>query len=62
MQNIIINLKKVEEAIGDMKNVILFLHACTGCDSTSAFHRVGKQKAFKLLKKEKVLTRTIENI
>lgn len=43
------DISKIREEIGDMKDVILFLHAITGCDTTSSLFGKGKINAYKLL-------------
>jgi hypothetical protein len=42
---------KLQHNLGDMKTHLLFLHAVTGCDTTSAPYRQGKKKAYHMLKK-----------
>lgn len=43
------NIIDLQQKLGDMKDVILFLHASTGCDTTSALYKKGKRTAWKLL-------------
>lgn len=49
----------VQNALGDLRDYVLFLHAVTGCDTTSAPYRQGKKKAFKLLKQSETLRNTV---
>ena len=42
--------RKLLEALGEMKRHILFIHAVTGCDTTSAPYRLGKVAPFNKLK------------
>ena len=44
------NITEIVLKLGDMCRYILFLHAITGCDTTSAIYRQGKKKAFRVLK------------
>lgn len=37
------------------QNHVLFLHAITGCDTTSAFYRRGKITVFKLFEKQNLI-------
>ena len=49
------NMRYVESGIQDIKRDILFLHAFTGCDSTSTIFSKGKVSIVKLFRKCKVL-------
>ena len=50
------SIKQLQQALGTTRRHILFIHAVTGCDTTSALYGQGKVKAFKLaLKKEPTL-------
>ena len=47
----ILTISKIHESLGEgMSNALPALHAVSGCDSTSAFFGVGKQKAYKIVK------------
>lgn len=49
-QSRIISLKKVCDNVGrEMCNLMIGIHAFTGCDSVSSFHGKGKRKAWKIL-------------
>ena len=45
----IFNINMIQQSVGDKVQNLLFLHAVTGCDTTSVLFRQGKKKAFKLL-------------
>ena len=52
----IYNITEIKRVLGpDMCSKMLFLHAFTGCDSTSRIHGVGKKNAFYKLAKEPCL-------
>lgn len=51
--------KKCQESLGAMKDFILFLHAATGCDTTSAIFNIGKVKPFKRLQKDEALRQQV---
>ena len=46
----VFDIKRLQNALGELKANLLFLHSATGCDTTSALYNQGKKKAFKLLK------------
>ena len=46
----VFDIKSLQSAVGECKDSLLFLHAVTGCDTTSALYNQGKKKAYKLLK------------
>ena len=47
----ILAIVKIHASLGEgMSSALLALHAVSGCDSTSAFFGVGKQKAYKIVK------------
>ncbi|XP_065184634.1 uncharacterized protein LOC135815285 [Sycon ciliatum] len=47
----IVDISAVAEKLGaQVCSALLGLHAVTGCDSTSSFYRIGKKKAWKVLK------------
>lgn len=50
---------QIQNALGNLRDHVLFLHAVTGCDTTSAPYRQGKKKAFKLLKQNAALRNTV---
>ncbi|KAF2882162.1 hypothetical protein ILUMI_24018 [Ignelater luminosus] len=50
------NINKTQEAIEPIKDALLFLHAATGCDTTSAIFRKGKSAAFKLIEQNHKLS------
>jgi hypothetical protein len=52
----LINIKSLQESLGHLKECILFLHAVSGCDTTSSFCNKGKATTFKLLEKNKKLS------
>lgn len=46
----VIDISKIKQALGtDVSYALPFIHALTGCDSTSALHGKGKKKALSLL-------------
>ena len=48
----ILDVSKMHESIGnDISDVLPALHALSGCDYTSAFFGIGKQKMYKVVKK-----------
>lgn len=55
------DIHKQKLLLGDMCNVLLFLHAATGCDTTSAIFRKGKRQAATLLQRNTEL-RTLVKI
>ena len=42
------NVKEIQDTLGEIKQYILFIHAFTGCDTTSAIYNKGKSKALNL--------------
>ena len=44
--------KKLHETLGELYNHILFLHAMTGCDTTSAPNRLGKNELCQKLREK----------
>ena len=44
-------IQQVQEKISEMKNVVLFLHAITGCDATSSRYGKGKKTTWTILSK-----------
>ena len=55
----IFNIKRTQAALGGCKDIMLFLHAVTVCDTTSALYGQGKKKAFKLLKENTDLAKDV---
>lgn len=55
----VFNSKLLQEALGDVKNHIAFLHAVTGCDTTSSLFNKGKKQAFKLLQSNETLRQKV---
>lgn len=49
------DIKKIREEISEVKNVVLFMHAITGCDTTSSIYGKGKLNAYKVLSTSKDL-------
>ena len=41
-------IQTLQDALGDITQHILFIHAITGCDTTSSLYNQGKRKAFKM--------------
>ena len=42
------NVKEIQDTLGEIKQYILFIHAFTGCDTTSAIYNKGQSKALNL--------------
>ena len=51
----VFSIRDVQQHLSEVSSSLLFLHAMTGCDTTSALYRQGKKKAFNLLQKNKEL-------
>lgn len=51
--------KSLQDSLGVMKQYLLFIHAVTGCDTTSALHGKGKSMAFDKLKRDEELQRKV---
>lgn len=49
------DINKIREEIGEIKNALLFIHAATGCDTTSALFGKGKLQSFRILQKSEQL-------
>ena len=49
----------IQEAIGNLKNNLLFLHAVTGSDTTSAPYQRGKMKGCRVLESNNQLKQTV---
>lgn len=61
VQDRVYDISDVQNSNGLLKKNILFLHAFTGCDSTSAIYQKGKVRAWKLLQKSSQLQAAIKN-
>ena len=59
-QNHIFSSKTIQNALGDMTANLLFLHAVTGYDTTSASYRKGKHSPFNILKQDHSLQHKVE--
>uniref|UniRef100_A0A1Y1KNT3 Uncharacterized protein n=1 Tax=Photinus pyralis TaxID=7054 RepID=A0A1Y1KNT3_PHOPY len=54
------NIRKLQTALGDkVCHNILFAHAVSGCDTTSAFYKKGKTSALTTLQKDETLSQSI---
>lgn len=53
------NIAELQQNLGDLKDVLLFAHAMSGCDTTSAFFRKGKVKTFQCLSKNTELRKIV---
>lgn len=58
-QDKVINISTLRTHLGPLTHHLLFLHAVTGCDSTSALYGRGKKKAFGMLRKDKQMQSTV---
>jgi hypothetical protein len=58
----VFSIRNIREQLSELSTSLLFLHAMTGCDTTSALYRQGKKKAFNLLQKMKELRRDVVNV
>ena len=56
---IVFDINSLQSAVGECKDSRLFLHAVTGCDTTSALYNQGKKKAYKLLKEHTGLAKDV---
>lgn len=54
------NVNNIQEKLGDVQKIILFLHAASGCDTTSALFQKGKVTPFNILKNDKKLRKKVE--
>lgn len=52
--------KALQSALGEMVNSLLFIHAVTGCDTTSAPYRKGKKIPFKRLTEDAALRTQVQ--
>ena len=48
------SVEQLHQALGSTRHHLLFIHAITGCDTTSALYGQGKVKALKLAQKQDV--------
>ena len=55
----VFDIKSLQSAVGECKDSLLFLHAVTGCDTTSTLYNQGKKKAYKLLKEHTGLAKDV---
>ena len=55
----VFDIKSLQSAVGECKDSLLFLHAVTGCDTTSALYNQGKKKAYTLLKEHTGLAKGV---
>ena len=53
------NVSAIQKALGVVKSSLLFLHAVTSCDTTSAPYQQGKKKAYKVLNSNDQLRETV---
>ena len=51
--------KNLQSAVGECKDSLFFLHAVTGCDTTSALYNQGKKKTYNLLKEHTGLAKDV---
>lgn len=59
--NKVYNISHVQQSLPtDFCSNLFFLHAMTGCDTTSALYRQGKKKAFNLLQKNPELQKCVD--
>ena len=56
----IFNIKRIQSEMGDMTGSLLFLHAITGCDTTSAVYRKGKRVPYKKLKENPAIRQKMQ--
>lgn len=57
--NKIYDIRKLTSNLGHLRQHLLFLHAVTGCDTTSALYGKGKRKSFDILKKSQDICDTV---
>ena len=53
-------IQELQDVLGDTKQHLLFIHAVTGCNTTSALYNQGKRKALKLFHINKTLDNQME--
>lgn len=58
--NRITDINQLQDKIGFMKNSILFAHAVSGCDTTSAMYKKGKLSTYRILEKRQDLRTKVE--
>lgn len=54
-QETLFNISRQQTVLGEIGEVILFIYAVTGCDTTSAIFKKGKLNALKLVQKDRTL-------
>ena len=54
-----LRVSAIQEAIGNLKDNLLFLHAVTGSDTTSVPYKHGRKKGYKVLKSNDQLKQTV---
>ena len=59
----VFNISAIQQAVGDRKQnlLLLFFHAITGCDITSALYGQGKKGVFRLLSKKSAFQDSMSN-
>ena len=55
----VFDVPAIQKTLGHLKNNLLFLHAVTGSDTTSAPYQQGKRKGYKVLKSNDHLAQTV---
>ncbi|XP_028418322.1 uncharacterized protein LOC114543611 [Dendronephthya gigantea] len=58
----VFSIRDVQKHLTEVSSSLFFLHAMTGCDTTSALYRQGKKKAFNLLQKNEELRREVVSV
>ena len=56
----VFDVSAIQKGIGQLKDNILFLHAVTGSDTTSAPYQQGKRKGYKVLTSNEQLENTVK--
>lgn len=56
----IFSSKRIQSQMGNIKDSLLFLHAITGCDTTSAVYRKGKKGPYKKLQQDVMLCKKMQ--
>ena len=54
-----LRVSAIQEAIGNLKDNLLFLHAVTGSDTTSVPYKHGRKKGYKVLKSNDQLKQNV---
>ena len=55
-------IRCILQHLSDASEMLLFLHAMTGCDTTSALYRQGKKKVFTLLQRNRELQHQVVKV